>query len=222
MKVILLVLISSLVLSACNGGGSGKKNKNDDGDRDGMRCERQGRSEVCTENSTNTPPVIIVDRVGEEYFNQFLFKEEDVSDDPDFPEVQYRFLMSGLHREFVSQEGEKRGLVLQIGLFEDKSFKALYKEIKFINDNGNFFPAGCKEISGNWFVENNKLVLVDNGIVVFSGEKFFSDDKHAVLFNQHMDYISVLPKAVKKVDLTLGYTNIGYPENMLFKCGFGF
>ena len=130
--------------------------------------------------------------------------------------------MSGLHREFTSHEGEKRGLVLQIGLYEDKSFKAMYKEIKFLNEDGNFFPAGCKEISGNWFVENNQLVLVDNGVIVFTGEKFFSDDKHAILIDQKMDFISILPESVKKVDLTLGYTNIGYPENMLFKCGFGF
>ncbi|MDP7321541.1 MAG: hypothetical protein QF441_13095 [Bacteriovoracaceae bacterium] len=184
--------------------------------KDGSSSKKKDPGGGTTSGQSATP-VNLPDHSA--YFNQFLFKKENVSEDPDFPETQFRFLMIGLPRIFKDEDGNKRSVTLEIGLFKNATFKSLYRENKFINDT-NFFPAGCKEIAGTWKVIGDKIELVSNGIIFFVGERFFKDEKHMILFHIKEKILSELPANVERVDLSLGYTNTEYPEESLFKCNF--
>jgi hypothetical protein len=209
----LISLLLIMNFTACNG----KKGSSSSPKKDNNCVTDSNGGVTCTYSDMNdVDETVLDDTEGLEYFEQFLFSKEDISDDPDFPEFQYRYLMSGLHKDFLNDSGERKGAKLSIGLFKDGSFRAVYDEIKY-NDNGGFFPAGCKELSGEWDVDNSKLILTSNGVVLFSGAKHFQDNQHMIMINLKESILSSEALGLN-FDSSLGYTNSEYPEDQLLKC----
>ncbi len=100
-----------------------------------------------------------------EYFKQFIYKEENVSTDPDFPSIIYQYLMMS-DLKFVDSNGQKVIANGVIQMFADGHFVFVYKELKEMVFPGSppgtppqLFPNGCKTFEGQWSVPDALLML---------------------------------------------------------------
>lgn len=94
------------------------------------------------------------------YFKEFIYKKENISDDPDFPEYQYRFLMTTWNDMVPLADGRYMNPGGSIYLYEDGTFLFTYRENYFEKpDAQQFIPGPCKKITGKWSVPDTKLVL---------------------------------------------------------------
>lgn len=101
-----------------------------------------------------------------EYFKQFLYREESVGSDPDFPEYQYRYLMSDYNAPLIPMaDGRYLKARTEIQLFANGTYKALYNEYIFEKpDAMQFMPGICKVITGKWSVPDKLLVMEGLGV----------------------------------------------------------
>lgn len=145
------------------------------------------------------------------YYEQFIYQEENTSDDPDFPAYQYRFLQDGLGTNFTTADGHKRNATIDIALYSDGSYKMKYKENELL-DNGGFYQVTCKEISGKWDVPEDKLIL--DGDLAF-GYRHFADETNKV----RMQMNQVIGSAeVKGLDIILEYGYSNAPADIMLRC----
>jgi hypothetical protein len=110
------------------------------------------------------------------YFEQFIFKMENMSDDPDFPTYQYRYLMSDGQQKIRRADGKEIMTWVSLFLKSDGQYKIHYRE-HLLNNDGGFFPNGCKVIDGEWDVVNGELRIGDIAV----GVKHFQDNQHHVM-----------------------------------------
>lgn len=145
------------------------------------------------------------------YYEQFFYAEENVSDDPDFPAYQYRWLQSGLGVNFTAANGKKMNVSVDIAMYPDGTYKMKYRENE-LYDNGTFWQTTCKEVNGKWDVPADRLEL--DGDLAF-GFRHFANETNQVKLKMNQVLGS---SEVKDLDLPLelGYSNA--PADILLKC----
>jgi len=148
------------------------------------------------------------------YFEQFIYKVENISDDPDFPEYQYRSLLSDSTLRVATADGKNLMLWINLYLLENGTFKLIYKE-NVMQDNGGFFPNGRREINGNWDVRDTTLVVGE----IATGIRHFSDNRNQVLIKFNLPIIS---KEVVNIDINFDYGYSNYPIEMASPLPFPF
>jgi hypothetical protein len=137
------------------------------------------------------------------YFKQFLFKKENVSDDPDFPSYQVRFLMSTWNDKIPMANGKYLNAHGNLYLYENGTFVFRYSENYFDTPDANqFTPGPCKKLSGHWSVPDKNLVLDGIGY----GERAMVDNFHAVRFTYTQDLHSPGLKG-HSVNFAYGFSN---------------
>ena len=147
-----------------------------------------------------------------EYYKQFLFVEENSSEDPDFPEYQYRFLMSeDVGAKFVGADGKTRLAQMDIALYDNGTYRMKYRE-SVIMDNGGFYQETCKDMSGTWAVPADRLEFDQD---LMFGARHFSDNKNKIKVNLAQ---TIKSPEVKALNLILDYGYSNAPVEILFKC----
>lgn len=121
------------------------------------------------------------------YFNQFLFRKENTSQDPDFPTYSYRYLMSEYKFVYQLPNGKYVGPRVALILLADGTFWMEYAEFYLNSPDDQQFDIGpCKRIQGNWSVPTNKLQLADFA----AGDRATVDSVNAVVLNFTKDMAS--------------------------------
>lgn len=147
-----------------------------------------------------------------EYYKQFLFAEENASDDPDFPEYQYRFLMSeDIGAKFVGADGKTRLAQMDVALYDNGTYRMKYRE-SVIMANGGFYQETCKDMSGTWAVPADRLEF--DKTLMF-GARHFSDQRNKVKVNLAQ---TIKSPEVKNLNIILDYGYSNAPVEILFKC----
>jgi hypothetical protein len=145
------------------------------------------------------------------YFEQFLYLEENISDDPDFPQLQYRYLVNGKDIRFTSEDGSTRFANFALALFPNGTYKMVYKEM-YVFDNGGFAPYVCKVLNGVWDVPNDRLEIDSD--LAFAG-RFSESGTNKVLlrFNR-----AISSSAITNIDFVLDYTYSNAGTDLSFRC----
>lgn len=108
-----------------------------------------------------------------EYFKQFIYRKEEVGNDPDFPEYQYRYLMMKWNDMVQMPDGRYLNPSVSIRMYEDQTFLMVYKENYFQTpDSQQFMPGPCKKITGKWSVPDKQLMLEGVGYADRSQDEF--------------------------------------------------
>ncbi len=103
------------------------------------------------------------------YFKQFLFAEESIGSDPDFPQVQYRYLMMN---DFTFKTPDQKTVHASASLqmFPDGHTVVVYREMIEMVFPGSpagtppsLMPNGCKTFQGTWSVPDTQLIASDFG-----------------------------------------------------------
>lgn len=137
------------------------------------------------------------------YFQQFLYQKENTSDDPDFPEYQYRYVMTKWNDMVQMPDGRYLNPAVSLYMYADQTFLLVYKENYFQTpDSQQFMPGPCKKITGNWSVPDKQLVLEGVG----HADRATSNGNHAMLITYEKDLGS--PGLTgHTVNAELGYSN---------------
>ena len=154
------------------------------------------------------------------YFKQFLYKEENVSTDPDFPSVIYQYLMMS-DLKFVDAAGKNVIANGVIQMFADGHFVFVYKEMKEMVFPGSppgtppqLFPNGCKTFEGKWSVPEALLMMGGIG----SGARDYDATQYppeAVKVTFEKDYLSAGLQG-KSATFFYGQSNFGNEAQFCF------
>lgn len=145
------------------------------------------------------------------YFKQFLFTKENMSNDPDFPQYQYRYLMA--NPTFVNSKQQKILAGISLILYPDGSVEYTYREMIEMKPP-MAMPNGCKTFQTKWSVPDALLVLDKIG----SGGRGYLADQYPpqtvkVTFDQN--FISDGLKGMS-VDFTYGIANTEHANQFCF------
>ncbi|MBC7397357.1 MAG: hypothetical protein H7333_07925 [Bdellovibrionales bacterium] len=155
-----------------------------------------------------------------DYFKQFLYKEENSSTDPDFPNIIYRYLMMS-DLKFVNSRGENVIANGVIQMFADGHFVFVYHEMKEMVFPGSppgtppgLVPAGCKTFEGKWSVPEALLVLpgVGSGVKDYMATQY---PPEAVKVTFEKDYLSAGLKD-RAATFFYGQSNFGNEAQFCF------
>ncbi len=136
------------------------------------------------------------------YFKQFLFQKENISDDIDFPEYQYRFVMTYWNDKVQLPDGRWLNPNLDVRLYEDGTFVAYYRENYYQNSTDlSFLPGPCKKMTGKWSVPGLQLILEGIGYA----DRAIVENKNALKITYDTDIISKITG--HSVEASLGYSN---------------
>jgi hypothetical protein len=147
-----------------------------------------------------------------EYFKQFLYQDEVDNSDPDFPNHQYRWLMSHYDLKISLDADHDLNPVISLFLLPDGHYKMVYKENIFDKKNANsFMPGKCKIIEGRWDVPDTNL-LIDN---LAYGTRHLENNQNAVMlyFKQNI-FSPVLQGA--PISMSLGFGNYDISQAKCF------
>ncbi len=148
----------------------------------------------------------------EAYFRQFLYRKENLSNDPDFPNYIHRFLMSDYNIKFRRSDGQYIRPLALLLLLDNGKFWLGYKEHVFKNpDDLVFFPGACKIIQGAWSVPDRQLYI--ENIAVGDRLLFRGQNAVSIVFSQNIssDGLAGLPLAT-----SLGGSNVNPSEMQNF------
>lgn len=148
------------------------------------------------------------------YYEQFLYREDNTSDDPDFPQISFRYLMNDYNFVIDIEDGKKLRPSTSLLLFKDGSYHLRYQEMQIL-PNGSFFPGACKTQDGQWDVREGRLVLDQD---FASGIRHFAHNQNQVMMTFHQA-ISHQAFKGKPNSFSLGFSNhdprttpcIGFP-----------
>ncbi|MFZ3229706.1 MAG: hypothetical protein WA160_05850 [Pseudobdellovibrio sp.] len=116
----------------------------------------------------------------EDYFNQFLFQKENLSDDPDFPNYIFHYIVSKYDIKFQRNDGVFVNPLVSLMLFPDKTFWLEYRENYFTNpDDHSFYPGPCLRQTGTWKVTDKQLEIDTYAI----GNRHMSNSQNGIVIN---------------------------------------
>jgi hypothetical protein len=146
------------------------------------------------------------------YFEQFLYKEEDISTDPDFPQIQYRYMSGQSDVKTQIADGRYVALWVDVALYQDGTYEMQYREMYFQKPTDtSFIPGRCHSILGKWDVPNTQLEI-DN---YFVGDPLLYSGQNAVQITMKKEIVS--PEMVgKTVRMLLAYSNVSLKQMMCF------
>lgn len=132
------------------------------------------------------------------YFNQLLFRKDDIGNDPDFPTYSYRFLMSKYNFLFQRDDGKYVNPMISVLLYPDGTYWMEYRE-NYLNtpDDTQFEMGPCKRSKGTWSVPNDKLELGDFAI----GSRELVDGRNGISFSFTKN---ILSNGIMKAPMTMG------------------
>ena len=137
------------------------------------------------------------------YFKQFLYQKENISDDPDFPEYQYRMVMTKWNHMVQMPDGRYLNPYVNLYMYEDGTFLLTYKENYFQTpDSQQFMPGPCQKITGKWSVPGTQLILEGVG----HADRAFENGKNSLLLTYEKNLNSE-GLAGQSVTAELGYSN---------------
>jgi hypothetical protein len=124
----------------------------------------------------------------EDYFKEFLYQVHVDDTDPENPITQSRYVMAFPKTQLPLANGDSISMRLSLFLLKDNQFVVYYNEMRHPQGNPNqFYPNGCKKISGTWSVPEQKLLLpgvgyaertqidAQQGMIIHLTEKLISD-----------------------------------------------
>ncbi|MDA8793148.1 hypothetical protein N9N67_07875 [Bacteriovoracaceae bacterium] len=213
---IILLCLSQFILS-CQEDTSGPGNS---GSSDNTPDECSSLDSLCLpETETRELPDLpdFPNKPGQarQYYEQFLLKKENVSDDPDFPEYIYRFLGNGLAKK-VEINGKKYSITYTLGLNKDGSYKGKYQEFYHPNEQ-DFYLHKCIELRGEWDVHAGDLLIFHEGFVFSIGQKSQSDFGATVLFSNFFPLSLQLPIKFE-IEASLAMTNVEGSPKVIYEC----
>lgn len=146
-----------------------------------------------------------------EYFEQFTYVKESISEDPDFPQYQYRFVSTKFDDKIPMADGRYLNPSVSLFVNPDSSFVVTYKENYFESlTSTTFMPGPCRKIEGKWKVDKEQLVLEGFATAV----KAIVDNKNALEITYEKDIVSAGLKG-HKVTATYAYANYGVEEALM-------
>lgn len=147
-----------------------------------------------------------------EYFKQFLYQHNIDTSDPDFPQHEYRWLMSQYGYRIPLDEEHEMEPNISLFLLGDGAYKIVYNEYIFEKkDPTRFVPGTCKVIEGRWDVPDKNLEL---GPLAF-GERVMVHDQHGVLlkFKENINRPGLKEAALP---MSLGFGNYDISQARCF------
>jgi len=147
------------------------------------------------------------------YFKQFIYAKESIGNDPDFPQYQYRFIVTKWNDMVQMPDGRYLNPSVSIFLYDNGTFLMTYKENYFETPTSTQFSLGpCRKIEGKWSVPEKQLVLEGVG----RADRAFVDGKNALDLIYDVNLNSQGLKD-HHVESSYGYANYG-PEEAIMMC----
>jgi hypothetical protein len=126
----------------------------------------------------------------EAYFQQFIYRKESTSQDPDYPSFVYRLLGSLPNIHIPIGNNQELQLVTAIKMNANHTYTMLYTDRVKDPNSSTWFPRACNSVTGQWSVPGKSLILTDeNGHPILQGDRFFADYQYEV----QMTYLPAFP-----------------------------
>lgn len=119
----------------------------------------------------------------EAYFRQFLYRIENVGNDPDYPVKIYWLLLADALTPIPLPQNKSLYLLNDLKLNDDGTFQIEYND--GIGDTGasTWMPRYCVVLEGTWSVPDKSLIFTSkDGRQIMKGDRHFAHQKNAVMF----------------------------------------